>query len=51
MELFFDNSLAIGYKSHSQIARHLTEDWVERNMASMRNIVESGLSRRKSNWA
>lgn len=32
MELYFDNSLAIGYKSHSQIARRLTEDWVERNM-------------------
>ena len=32
MELYFDNSLSIGYKSHSQIARRLTEDWVERNM-------------------
>ena len=32
MNLRFDTSLAQGYKSASQIARILTEDWLARNM-------------------
>lgn len=32
MDLRFDTSLTKGYKSPSQIARVLTEDWLERNM-------------------
>jgi hypothetical protein len=32
MNLRFDTSLAQGYKSASQIARVLTEDWLARNM-------------------
>ena len=32
MNLRFDTSLAEGYKSPSQIARVLTEDWLARNM-------------------
>lgn len=32
MNLRFDTSLAEGYKSRSQIARVLTEDWLARNM-------------------
>lgn len=32
MDLYFDTSLAEGYKSGSQIARVLTENWMERNM-------------------
>lgn len=32
MELRFDTSLIKGYKSASQIARVLTEDWLARNM-------------------
>ena len=32
MELFFDNSLAINYRSATQIARVMTESWVEKNM-------------------
>ena len=32
MNLKFDTSLAVGYKSASQIARVLTEDWLARNM-------------------
>lgn len=32
MNLHFDKSLACGYKSASQIARVLTEDWLARNM-------------------
>ena len=32
MDLFFNNNVTEGYKIHSQIARRLTEDWVERNM-------------------
>lgn len=32
MNLRFDISLAEGYKSPSQIARILTEDWLARNM-------------------
>ena len=31
MDLFFDLSLAQNYKSKSQIARILTENWVSRN--------------------
>ena len=32
MDLHFDLSLAAGYKSSTQIARVLTEDWVGRNV-------------------
>ncbi|MBP5772436.1 MAG: hypothetical protein J6W75_14005 [Bacteroidaceae bacterium] len=32
MDLRFNTSLAEGYKSGSQIARVLTEDWLARNM-------------------
>ncbi len=32
MELFFDNSLTINYRSATQIARVMTESWVEKNM-------------------
>ena len=32
MDLRFNQSLAEGYKSPSQIARVLTEDWLARNM-------------------
>lgn len=32
MDLYFDTSLVYGYKSTSQIARILTEDWLARNM-------------------
>lgn len=32
MDLRFNTSLAEGYKSASQIARVLTEDWLARNM-------------------
>lgn len=32
MDLSFDQSLAEGYRSHSQIARVLTQDWVERQL-------------------
>ena len=43
MNLLFDLSLAEGYKSNSQIARVLTENWVERNVYCIRcgndNIV------------
>lgn len=32
MDLHFNQSLASGYHSGSQISRVLTEDWMERNM-------------------
>jgi len=32
MDLCFNQSLASGYHSGSQISRVLTEDWMERNM-------------------
>ena len=32
MDLHFNQSLANGYHSGSQISRVLTEDWMERNM-------------------
>ena len=32
MDLHFNQSLALGYHSGSQISRVLTEDWMERNM-------------------
>lgn len=32
MDLYFNQSLATGYHSRSQIARVLTEDWMKRNM-------------------
>ena len=32
MDLHFNQSLALGYHSGSQISRVLTEDWIERNM-------------------
>lgn len=32
MDLHFNQSLALGYRSGSQISRVLTEDWMERNM-------------------
>ena len=32
MDLFFDKELSVGYKSKAQIARVLTEAWIERNM-------------------
>ena len=32
MDLHFNQNLAVGYHSGSQISRVLTEDWMERNM-------------------
>lgn len=39
MDLRFNTSLAEGYKSHSQIARVLTEDWLAHNIP---HVIQGG---------